>query len=80
MNAYMEKVDAVATKVVAWRKVKENKKTFRGSLVLQVALVIYNIELGGEALPGSGNFRGLVIGKVMELELAEDSADPELPM
>jgi cell wall assembly regulator SMI1 len=79
MNPYMQSVEEVAEEVVKWRKVAENKQTFGGRLILQVALVILNIELGGKQIPNnSANFRGLVIGRVKEMELDDDCSDPEL--
>jgi hypothetical protein len=79
MNPYMQKVEDVAKEVVVWRKVRENKETFNGRIVLQVALVIYNIEREGTQISNnSANFRGLVIKRVTEIELEDDGSDPEL--
>ncbi len=77
MNAYMEKVDAVARKVVEWRKVDKNKDSHKGSLLMQIGLVCYEQELD---VPNTTTFTGNVIGRVKELELEDESIDPELPM
>ena len=77
MNAYMQKVDAVARKVVAWRKIGKNKDSYRGSLLMQVGLVCYKQELD---IPNTTTFTSAVIGRIKELELEDDSSDPELPM
>lgn len=77
MNAYIEKVDAVARKVVAWRKTGGNKDLYKGSLLMQIGRVCLD---QGLDVPNTTTFTGTVIGRVKELELEDDSSDPELPM
>lgn len=80
MNAYMQKVDAVARKVVAWRKIGKNKDSHQGSLLSQVAWVMYEQEIPEDAAPRTKNFQSLAVGAVREIELHEDSDDPKLPL
>jgi len=77
MNAYMQKVDAVARKVVEWRKIGGNKDLYKGSLLMQIGIVYHE---QGLDVPNTKTFTGAVIGRVKELELEDDSNDPELPM
>ncbi|TAK57895.1 hypothetical protein EPO17_00805 [Patescibacteria group bacterium] len=80
MNEYMQKVHAVAKKVVVWRKVEENKKKLGGSLSNQIAWVIYEQEIPVHEAPRTKNFQSLVVGVVKEMELEADGSDPELPL
>jgi hypothetical protein len=80
MNAYMEKVHAVAKKVVAWRKMGDNKKSHDGSLLNHIAWVIYEQEIPEEDAPQTKNFQSTVLGVVKEMELEEEADDPELPL
>lgn len=71
----MQTVDAVAKKVVAWRKIGGNKALYKGSLLMQIGRVCLDQELD---VPNTTRFTGTVIGRVKELELEDDSDDKEL--
>ncbi len=71
----MQKVEAVAVKVVAWRKTDNNSKRFAGRILSQIGRMIFDQEIPEAHAPRGLNFYTLVRKRVLEMEAQERNCD-----